>query len=146
MRNHNLSGVVKLLKVQDHTTAGTSTVTSDAIDMLGYTGVLVLSSFGTAASGNTAKLQQSSDNGATDDYTDLTGTSVTSGSSDEDVWLDLYRPQKRYIKAVFARGTSSTLESVWAILYGPLSAPVSFNNTTGTIVGEAHVEESEGTA
>jgi len=146
MRNHNLSGVVKLLKVQDHTAAGTSTVTSSAIDMLGYTGVLVLSSFGTAASGNTVKLQQSSDDGSADDYSDLTGTSVTSGTSDEDVWVDLYRPQKRYIKAVFARGTSSTLESVWAILYGPLSAPVSFNNTSGTIVGEAHVEESEGTA
>lgn len=146
MRNHNLSGVVKLLKVQDHTTAGTSTITSDAIDTKGFSGVLVLSSFGTAASGNTAKLQQSSDDGSTDDYSDLTGTSITSGTSDEDVWLDLYRPQKRYVKAVFARGTSTTLESVWAILYGPLSAPVTYNNTTGTIVGEAHVEESEGTA
>lgn len=146
MRNHNLSGVVKLLKVQDHTTAGTSTITTDAIDTKGFSGVLVLSSFGTAASNNTVKLQQSSDDGSSDSYADLTGTSITSGSSDEDVWLDLYRPRERYIKAVFARGTSTTLESVWAILYGPLSAPVTYNNTTGTIVGEASAEVAEGTA
>jgi len=140
-----LTDIVKILKIQDHTTAGTSTVTSDAIDMAGYDAVLVLSSFGTAASGNTVKLQQSSDDGSTDTYDDLTGTSVTSGTSDEDVWVDLQRPQKRYIKAVFARGTSSTLESVWAILYRPRNPPVT-NVTSGTIIGEKHLTEAEGTA
>lgn len=140
-----LSDNAKFLKIQDHTTAGTSTVTSDAIDMLGYDSVLVLSSFGTAASNNTVKLQQSSDDGSSDAYSDLEGTSVASGSSDEDVFVDLRKPEKRYIKAVFARGTSSTLESVWAILYNARSLPVD-NTTSGTIVGEQFTTPAEGTA
>lgn len=143
-----LSERVKFVKVKDHSADGTSAVTSDAIDMAqsgGFRGVLVLSSLGTAASGNLVKLQQSSDDGSSDAYSDLEGTSVTSGSSDEDIFVDCYNPQKRYLKAVFTRGTSSTLESVWAVLYDPMSEPVD-NTTTGTIAGEAHVGPAEGTA
>lgn len=140
-----LTDNIKILKIQDHTAAGTSTVTSDAIDMLGYDSVCVLSSFGTAASGNTVKLQASSDDGSADDYSDLEGTSLTSGTSDEDVFVDLRRAPKRYIKAVFARGTSSTLETVWAFLYNARSLPVD-NTTTGTIAGEQHTRPAEGTA
>ena len=140
-----LSENVKLIKVADHSTAATSDVTTAAIDTQGYGGCLVLSSFGTAASGNTVKLQQSDDDGSTDAYSDLEDTSTTSGTSDEDVWVEAAKPRKRYLKAVFARGTSSTLESVWAILYNPATYPVD-NTTTGTIAGEAHVSPAEGTA
>jgi hypothetical protein len=136
---------IKMLKIQDHTTAATSAVTSDAVDMQGYEGVLIFSSFGTAAAGNTIKLQQSDDDGATDAYSDLEGTSVSSGTSDEDVWIDCYKPAKRYIKAVFARGTSSTLESVWAIRYDARTLAVS-NVVSGTIIGEKFVTPAEGTA
>jgi len=136
---------VKILKIQDHTTAATSAVTSDTIDTQGYGGVFILSSFGTAASGNTVKAQYSDDDAVTDAYSDVVGTSTTSGTSDEDVWIEIKRPAKRYVKAVFARGTSSTLESVWAILYNPTNVPVD-NTTSGTIAGEAHVQPAEGTA
>lgn len=140
-----LSNDVKVIKVADHSTAATSGVTSASVDTAGYEGVMFLTSFGTAAAGNTLKAQQSSDDGGSDDFSDLAGTSVSSGSSDEDVWLDIYRPGKQYVRVVAARGTSSTLESVWAILYGPRQAPVD-NTTTGTIVGELHVTPDEGTA
>lgn len=140
-----LSDNIKILKIQDHTAAGTDAVTSSAIDMNGYDSVMVLSSFGTAAAGNTVKLQASSDDGSADDYSDLEGTSTTSGTSDEDVFVDLKRAPKRYIKAVFARGTSSTLESVWALLYNARSLPVD-NTTSGTIAGEQHTAPAEGTA
>lgn len=140
-----LSENVKLIKVADHSTAATSDVTTAAIDTQGYGGCLVLSSFGTAAANNTVKLQQSDDDGSTDAYSDLEDTSTTSGTSDEDVWVEAGKPRKRYLKAVFARGTSSTLESVWAILYNPATYPVD-NTTTGTIAGEAHVSPAEGTA
>lgn len=135
----------KPVKVKDHSTADTTAVTSDAIDTQGYGGVFILSSFGTAASGNTVKAQYSDDDAATDAYSDVAGTSVSSSTSDEDVWIDIKRPAKRYVKAVFARGTSSTLESVWAILYNPTSVPVD-NTTSGTITGEAFVQPTEGTA
>ena len=140
-----LSESIKIIKIQDHTSAGTSTVTSSAVDTSGYEGVLFLTSFGTAAANNTIKVQQSSDDGSSDSYADLTGTSVTSGSSDEDVWADVLRPQERYLKLIGTRGTSSTLESMWAVCYGATSQVVD-NTTTGTIAGETHNAPAEGTA
>lgn len=143
-----LSSRVKLIKVKDHTADGTSAVNGDGVDMDqngGYAGVMFFTSFGTAATGNILNAAQSSDDGSADDYTDLTGTAVSSGSSDEDVWLDIYKPTKRYVRPEVARGTSSTLESMWAILYEPRNMPVD-NTTTGTINGEAHVSPAEGAA
>lgn len=137
-----LSDNVKFVKVQDHTAAGTSAVNSDGVDMTGYDGVCFITSFGTAAAGNTLEAAQSEDNSS---FSDLLGSSVTSGTSDEDVWIDVYRPRERYVRVEAARGTSSTLESIWAILYHPRSLPVD-NTTTGTIAGEAHAEPAEGTA
>ncbi len=138
----------KLIKIQDHTTAGTSTVTSSAVDMLQtdgfYQNVLLFTSFGTAASNNTIKAQQSSDDGSSDAYADLEGTSVASGSSDEDTWIDL-KPRERYVKFLALRGTSSTLESMWALLYNPRNI-VETNVVSGTIIGEAHNRPAEGTA
>lgn len=142
---HGLIHNVKLFKAADHSAAGTSDVTSAAIDTQGYHGVLVFTSFGTAASGNLLRAQQSEDDGGSDAYSDLEGTSVTSGSSDEDVWIDIYDPRKRYVKVVATRGTSSTLESIWVMLYNPHRSPPD-NTTTGTITGEAFNGPDEGTA
>lgn len=139
-----LSKAVKIIKVQDHTAAGTSAVTSDTVDTSGYDGVMFITSFGTAAAGNTLKAQQDTDS-AMGTAADLAGTSVSSGTSDEDVWIDIYRPRERYVRVVAARGTSSTLESIWAVLYGAAAKPVS-NVISGTIIGEAHVSPAEGTA
>lgn len=143
-----LSENVKIIKVEDHTAAGTTAVDSDGVDMDqdgGFGSVLFITSFGTAAADNTVNAAQSDDNGSSDDFTDLTGTSVASGTSDEDVWIDVKHPTKRYVRLEAARGTSSTLESVWAILYNPRKAPVD-NTTSGTIIGEGHVSPAEGTA
>jgi hypothetical protein len=143
-----LTEQVKIIKLQDHTTAGTSAVTSDAVDMGqngGFDSVVFLTSFGTAAANNTLKAQQSDDDGSADAYSDLAGTSVTSGSSDEDVFIDIRNVGKRYVKCVSARGTSTTQESVWAILYNAKQLPVD-NTTSGTIAGEQHGAPAEGTA
>ena len=139
----NLSSNVLITKVQDHSTAATSAVNSTGVDMSGYEGVLFITSFGTAAANNTVNAAQGADNSA--DWVDLTGTSVSAGTSDEDVWIDVYRPTERYVRLEAARGTSSTLESIWAIQYGPRKAPVD-NTTTGTIIGELHASPAEGTA
>lgn len=140
-----LSTEVKLTKVQNHTAAGTSAVTSDSVDMAGFEGVLFLTSFGTAAAGNTLKLQQSSDDGDQDAWSDVAGSSVTSGDSDEDVYIDVFRPTKQFVRVVAARGTSSTLESIWALQYEGSTRPVD-NTIAGTIVGELHLSPAEGSA
>lgn len=139
---------VKIIKVKDHTTAGTTAVTSDSVDLGqngGFDSVCFITSFGTAATDNLLKAQQSSDDGSADDFSDLAGTSVTSGSSDEDVFIDIRLAGKRYVRCVSARGTSSTQESVYALLYNAKQLPVD-NTTTGTIAGEQHAAPIEGTA
>lgn len=141
--NNNLSSAVKLTKVADHTAAGTSAVNSTGVDMSGFEGVLFITSFGTAAANNTVNAAQGATLGGT--YDDLAGTSVASGTSDEDVWIDVYRPTDRFVRLEAARGTSSTLESIWAIQYGARTeAPV--NVVSGEIIGEAHASPAEGTA
>lgn len=143
-----LSERIKIIKVEDHTTAGTSAVESAGVDMDqsgGFGGVMFITSVGTPASNNTVNAQASDDDGSADDYGDITGTSVTSGSSDEEVYVDVKHPPKRWVRLEAARGTSTTLESIWAILYDPRSEPVD-NTTSGTIAGEAHLAPAEGTA
>jgi hypothetical protein len=138
-----LSSSSKFVKLQDHTAAGTSTITSAAVDTAGFEGCVLLTSYGTAAADNIANAAQCDTSGGT--YADLAGTAVATGTSDEDVWIDVYRPREPFLKMVCVRGTSSTLESIWAILYGAAVQPVD-NTTSGTIVGEAHVSPAEGTA
>lgn len=142
----NASSRFKLIKVADHSTANTTAVNSTGVDTQGFEGVLFLTSFGTAAADNTVNLAVSSDDGSADDYTDVLGSSVAlGGASDEDQWIDCYRPVKRYVRLEAARGTSTTLESIWALLYGARVMPID-NTTTGTIAGELSVSAAEGTA
>jgi hypothetical protein len=140
-----LSDNVKITKVQDHTAAGTSAVVSTGLDMTGYDGVLFLTSFGTAAANNTARASVCATVGGT--YADLAGTDVPSNASDEDIFLDVVRPPAAtpFIILTVARGTSSTLESIWAIQYNARSLPIQ-NVVTGTITGEQHADKAAGTA
>ena len=140
-----ISEDILLTKVKDaETSAGTGDVTSDSVDMAGYEGVMFFSSYGTANANNLPNLETSSDDGGSDAFTDLAGTEVGVGASDEDVWVEVHRPRERYIKAIFARGTSSTLGDIWALRYGAKTKPVD-NTTAGTIHGELHLSPAEGT-
>lgn len=142
----NLSSNVKITKVADHSGAAQTAVNSAGVDMLGYEGVLFLTSFGTPAADNLVNVAVSSDDDVADSYADVLGSAVAQGgASDEDAWIDVYRPVERYVRLEAARGTSSTLESIWAIQYGARKGPID-NTTTGTIAGELSVSKAEGTA
>ena len=139
---------IKLTKLHDHTAAGTTDVTDCVtVDMAGYDGALFFTSFSVAAADNSLKLQQSSDDGSSDAYSDLEGSGVVSGASPsyEDVWLDITNPGKRYLKPVVVVDTSSTVESVWCIQYRARSLPIT-NTVSGTIIGEQTNAPAEGTA
>lgn len=143
-----LTDNVKLLKVSDAVTGGTSAVTSSAVDLQadgGWDGCLFLTSLGTAASNNIMKAQQSDDDGSTDAYSDLADSGVEVGASDEDQFIDIREPAKRYLKAVISRGTSTTVENIWAILYRGRKLPFD-NNLSGTILGVQLNRPVEGTA
>lgn len=139
----NLSKQVEIKSAAATTAAGTSEVDGATIDMEGYEGVLFIAKFGTAASGNTLQAQQGAASNLSD-AADLEGTLVTVGASDELVYLDLVRPQERYVRIQAQRGTSSTLDWVVAIKYGARKLPVD-NDTAGTIAGEVSISPAEGT-
>jgi hypothetical protein len=153
-RRNNVIGALTektyVVWAKNYQSAATSAVTSDAVNLApgngqAYSGVRFIVKFGTAATDNTAKLQQSSDDAATDAYSDLEGTSISSGASDEIVILDCPNPQKQYLKCVLARGTSSTVESIVAELYNPRTVPVD-NTVSGTVNAEINPAPEEGTA
>jgi len=144
-----ISGITKLIKIKDHSAAGTSPITSSAIDMDqdgGYDGALIFTSFGTPATNNVMKAQQSDDDGSSDAYSDLLGSQTIPGASDEDVWIEVFRPTKRYLKVIATPGTSSTVESIWALLYGARDTNNVTNQVTGTIIGTQLISPAEGTA
>ena len=137
---------VKLTKVADHAVAGTDPVASAILDMAGFRGVVFFTSVGTANAGNYITVQQDDVN-ATGGMADLLGSKVTSGSSDEDLIVEVIQPAKRYVRAVVTRGSSSTCESIWAAQYGGESPQLASNSLAGTQVAELHGPAvAEGTA
>ena len=140
----NMLNGCKLEMLTAATAAGTSDVDSGIVDMQGYEGVSFFTRFGTAAANNSIKAQQGQASNLSD-AADLANTSVVSGTSDEGVYLDIYKPQERYVRIRALRGTSSTLGDIWALKYGNRSMPKD-SNLSGTLIGETHVSPAEGTA
>src|SRR3990167_51057 len=134
-----LSSNVKVTKLADHTGAGTSDVDSSSVDMAGYDGALFLSSFGTAAANNKLTIADSADDVTFADPVAL----KASGTSDEDVLVDVRHPTKRYLRVKGERGTSSTLESIWCIQYNARSKAIE-NAVSGTqAVGQFNAPAAE---
>ena len=133
----------KLVKLADHAASSTDAITSAIVDTAGYKGVVFFTSFSTANATNSIKVQQNTANQTTG-MADLEGTSVASGTSDEDVIVEVHLPQERYLQVVVTRSVATTCESIWACLYGANAAAT--NSVSGTQVAELHVSPAEGTA
>lgn len=133
---------LKVLKV--HTTAATTNLFSAPVDTAGAQGVFLFTRLGTAGASNKIKAQQNTTS-ATTGMTDLAGTALGVGSSDEQQWIDIHRPQERWVRVFITRTTSTTIETVYALLYGQRSKPTD-NTVAGTIHGEVHASPDEGTA
>jgi hypothetical protein len=107
-----------------YTAAGTSTITSSAIDMQGFKHLKVIAFIGTPAANNITTVQ-------TGDTTTTAATTATSASASVSVQIiDVQNVNKRYVKISVARGTSSTIEQVTVIRYGALSKAVTQAATT----------------
>jgi hypothetical protein len=154
---HNLTSHTKRLRIVPDGTAattwilaaGTSAKNSGAIDTRGYSSVLIRYAMGTITSGavTSIKAQQSDDDAATDDYTDVAGTSQTIADTDDNkvFEIEIHRPQKRYLRVALSRGTqNAVVDYVEAILYNPrFSAPTQDTTVGGT---ETFNTPAEGTA
>lgn len=123
---------VKVVKVKDHSAAGTTEIDSASVDMAadgGWDGVMFMSSFGTAAADNVANLQVSANNS---DWSDVAGSAPAVGASDEDIILAVMNPPGRYVRMQMTPTTSSTVESIWAVLFRGKSLPFTGNTVAGT--------------
>lgn len=153
--NHNLSSNVEVRRIKVDGTnftksAGTGdTLTSEAVDTLGYEGVQFMWVFGAVVDGGACyiKTQQSSDDAATDTYDDLAGSKQTIADADDNKVRisDYYRPGKRYMKALTVRATQNlTVDGLFALLYRPVQKAVTQGSTVaGT---ETFQTPAEGTA
>jgi hypothetical protein len=137
----NFGEGAKAIKLSGNVTTGTSAVNTSTVDTAGYEGLAFLVSIGAAASNNSVKVQ---DGDTTSPTTDLAGSSLASDGTATDFLVDILRPQKRYHRLVVTRGTTTTVDAIWAILYNPRTVPVS-NVTTAQLVKQL-VAPAEGTA
>lgn len=128
--------------------AGTSDLTSEALDTAGFEGVRIVLGFGAIVAGavTSVKAQQCDTSGGT--YADLEGTSISVADDDDNqcVVIDIYRPRERYIKIVTDRGTqNATVDFGVAVFYGARIGPVT-EDTATVVARELHRSPAEGTA
>jgi hypothetical protein len=136
----HLSENVKITTVAAVAT-GTSTITGSALDMTGYEGAIFVVRLGAPATNNSVKIQQCDTSGGT--YADLTGTSVGSHATDNPLIIDIKNTDEKFLKYVVTRGTTSTIDIVTIIQYGPQTRPVT--QPSGTQI-ERWNAPAEGTA
>ena len=123
MQGHNLTHNVLTTQVMNSVAAGTSAQNSASVDLRGYEGVRFIADFGTltATQVTSVKAQQSSDDGVADDFSDIKGSlsaAMADGDSNKILILDIYRPQKRYVRLVVNRATANAvIDGVVAELY-----------------------------
>lgn len=145
------SKACKVIRVLNATAAGSTDITTAAaVDTKGYEGVAFLGAFGalTATQVTSMKAQQSSDNGVADGFSDLAGTKLgplADADGNKLLLLDVFRPQKRYVKPIINRATANAVvDGVFAILYGAREEPITSDSTVKET--ELHVSPAEGTA
>ncbi len=129
--------------------AGTTTVTSAAVDAGGFNKVTFIVLLGAVVTGavTSFKVQQSSDDAATDTYDDLTGSNQTIADTDDDHIrvCEIIQPQKRYLKMVVSRSTQNATVAVVALLGDAGTMPIS-QSSANVLASEAFLAPAEGTA
>lgn len=138
----NLSNNVKITKIKAASTSAQDEVTSDAIDMQGYDGVLVFTAIGTANAGNYLKAQQAAVSAMTS-AVDLAAKKIVAAANAQVVWLDIYKPTERYITAhVIRAGAATTVGEIYAIQYSGDKVPET-NLVDEKLIGELLISPDE---
>ncbi len=143
--SEQLMNNVKITLVKAAQTAATTDFQTDIIDMAGFEGVVF---FGTIATDNAANYiyaQQDTDS-AGGTMAALEGTKVVAAADGQVVWLDIYKPEKRYVRVFVERGGASTATGdFYAIQYQGRKGLIS-NLVADELIGEIHISPAEGTA
>jgi hypothetical protein len=134
----------KVTEVLGATVANTTTIPTAEVDMSGYENVVFLCSLGTSAADNGMKVQQDTVTGM-GSAADLLGSSVLCNGTGKVVMTEIVKPRERFVRGSVLRGTSTTINSVFAIQFGKRSVPHN-NSVTNVQNAEVHVSPAEGTA
>lgn len=139
-----ISEQVKITRVKAAVATGTTTQTGTGVDMNGWDGVLFVAGIGSAAANNLMKAQQSDDDGSTDTYDDLASSGNVVAGTETTLCVDVQLPRKRYVRPAVVRGTTTTLDGIWAIQYKGKSLPLSNVGSAQAVQQVYH--PAEGTA
>lgn len=145
-----LSKQVKITRILNGVVAGQTVQTSSAINMAGFDGCVFIAALGALTDDHvtTLKLQQSSDDGSTDAYSDLADSGTDNMANDDDnklLVIDIFRPEKQYLKAVLSRATANAvIDGIIAIQYAGRDCPITQGATVDQLI--TLVTPAEGTA
>lgn len=146
----NLSKGIKITRALNAVAAGTTSQNGSILDMSGFDGVMFVAALGTltATQVTSLKAQQGALVGG-GDMADLAGSAVgplADADSNKCLVLDVYRPQKRYVRPVVVRGTANAvIDGVIAIQYSARVKPTIHDAAT-IAASELHVSPEEGSA
>lgn len=148
MTNHVTTKRVKVDGTNFTGSAGTTDLTSEAIDTAGYQGARLIFGFGaiTTNAVTSVKVTQCDTSGGT--YADLEGSAVTVADDDDNqiVVIDIFKPRERYLKTVIDRGTQNAVVDFLIVeLYNPHVIPAATSDAT-VVATEKHTSPAEGTA
>ncbi len=138
----------KIVYAKAPSAAGTTAVTSDAVDTSGYDGICFLIPMGAilATAVTSVKIQQDTV-AAMGAAADLALSSIPIADTDDNKCfvLNIHKPRERYLRAVVSRATAtSEVGAIVALLYGGKNLPVTQDATT--VIHELHSGPAEGTA
>ena len=130
----NLSKYAKVTRVLNAVAAGVTNQNGSVIDMSGFEGVQFIALFGalTATQVTSLKVQQG-DLADGSDMADLEGsahTALADVDGNKCLVTDLFRPEKRFVRAVVTRGTANAvIDGVIALQYRARVQPVANDST-----------------
>jgi hypothetical protein len=123
----------KVTRVMNDYTAGATSETGSSVDMNGFDGVMFLAAVGALSSTQVTELkaQSAPDNSTFNDIAGSHTGPLADANSNATLLLDIYRPQQRYVRPVFVRGTANAvIDGIWAIQYSGLRQPTTNDPTT----------------
>lgn len=140
---------ISVLSTTTQGAAGSSAITSSALDMTGFDGVLFIVPAGTIVSGaaTSLKVQESATTGGS--YADLAGTNQTIADTDDDkvFYVDIQRPLLPFLKLVISRATqNATFGGIIAVQYQKRVLLQAGMTHGSNVAGETFTSPAEGTA
>jgi len=127
----NFLSNTKLTRVENAAVAGTTTLTSDVIDMKGFDGVTFIAFLGDVLDTSVLTLQaQQGDQSDGSDATNLAGVLATftadATSADNNMLVvEIARPTKRFVRVTLTRATANAaVDGIIAVQSNPAEAPV----------------------